>query len=106
MGKIHSFQQVLLGKLDRCMHITETRTHPHTTHENNSWEVSLTSLHSVGRVASSISAPSVAEPSESQQLQYVWCWDRVPMGGHLQHRLSGVCFASARQTRSTFCTSA
>ena len=71
-----------------------------------SWEVSLTSLHSVGRVASSISAPSVAEPSESQQLQSIWCWDRVPMGGHLQHRLSGVSFASARQTRSTFCTSA
>ena len=36
MGKRHSFQKLLLGNLDRCMRITETRTHPHTIHENNS----------------------------------------------------------------------
>ena len=34
MGKRQSVQQVLLGKLDSCMQINETRTHPHTMHEN------------------------------------------------------------------------
>ena len=34
MGKIKSFQQVLLGKPDSCMQINETRTPPHTMHEN------------------------------------------------------------------------
>ena len=34
MGKRQSFQQVLLGNLDSYMQIDETRTHPHTTHEN------------------------------------------------------------------------
>uniref|UniRef100_A0A8D1FPB6 Uncharacterized protein n=2 Tax=Sus scrofa TaxID=9823 RepID=A0A8D1FPB6_PIG len=29
-----SFQQVLLRNLDSCMQINETRTHPHTMHEN------------------------------------------------------------------------
>jgi len=29
-----SFQKVLLGNLDSCMQINETRTHPHTMHEN------------------------------------------------------------------------
>ena len=29
-----SIQQVLLGNLDSCMQINETRTHPHTMHEN------------------------------------------------------------------------
>ena len=33
MGKRH-FQQVLLGNLDSCMQINETRTHPHTMHQN------------------------------------------------------------------------
>ena len=34
MGKKQSFQQVLLGNLDSCMQINETRTHRHTMHEN------------------------------------------------------------------------
>ena len=34
MGKRQSFQQVLLGNLDSCMQTNETRTHPHTVHEN------------------------------------------------------------------------
>ena len=34
MGKRQSFQQALLGNLDSCMQISETRTHPHTMHEN------------------------------------------------------------------------
>ena len=34
MGKRQSFQQVLLGNLDNCMQINETRTHPHTMHKN------------------------------------------------------------------------
>ena len=34
MGKRQSFQQVLLGNLDSCMQINETRTYPHTVHEN------------------------------------------------------------------------
>ena len=35
MGKRQSsFQQVLLGNLDSCMQINETRTHPHTMHQN------------------------------------------------------------------------
>ena len=34
MGKRQSFQQVLLGNLDSCMQINETRTHPHTMQEN------------------------------------------------------------------------
>ena len=34
MGKRESLQQVFLGNLDSCMHINETRTHPHTLHEN------------------------------------------------------------------------
>ena len=34
MGKRQSFQQVLLGNLDSCMQINETRTHPHTMHKN------------------------------------------------------------------------
>ena len=34
MGKRQSFQQGLLGNLDSCMQINETRTHPHTMHEN------------------------------------------------------------------------
>ena len=33
MGKRQSFQHVLLGNLDRCMQIHETRTHPHTMHK-------------------------------------------------------------------------
>ena len=28
------FQQVVLGKLDSCMQINETRTHPYTMHQN------------------------------------------------------------------------
>ena len=32
--KDKSFQQVLLGNLDSCMQINETRMHPHTMHEN------------------------------------------------------------------------
>jgi len=32
--KRQSFQQVLLGNLDSCMQSNETRTHPHTMHEN------------------------------------------------------------------------
>ena len=34
MGKRQSFQQVLMGNLDSCMQINETRTHPHTMHQN------------------------------------------------------------------------
>ena len=34
MGKRQSFQQALLGNLDSCMHVKETRTHPHTMHKN------------------------------------------------------------------------
>ena len=34
MGKRQSFQQILLGNPDSCMQINETRTHPHTMHEN------------------------------------------------------------------------
>ena len=34
MGKRQSFQQVLLGNLDSCLQINETRTHPHTMHQN------------------------------------------------------------------------
>ena len=34
MGKRQSIQQELLGNLDSCMQINETRTHPHTMHEN------------------------------------------------------------------------
>ena len=30
-----SIQQVLLGNLDSCMQIYETRTHPHTMPKNN-----------------------------------------------------------------------
>jgi len=36
MGKIQSFQQVLLGNLDSCMQINETRTQPHTIQKINS----------------------------------------------------------------------
>ena len=34
MGKRQSFQEVLLGNLDSCMQINETRTYPHTMHQN------------------------------------------------------------------------
>ena len=34
MGKRKSIQQALLGNLDSCMQINETRTHPHTMHKN------------------------------------------------------------------------
>ena len=34
MGKRQTFQQVLLENLDSCMQINETRTHPHTMHQN------------------------------------------------------------------------
>jgi len=34
MGKRQSFQQALLGNLDSCLWINETRTHPHTMHKN------------------------------------------------------------------------
>ena len=34
MGKRQSFQLALLGNLDSCMEINETRTHPHTMHKN------------------------------------------------------------------------
>jgi len=34
MGKRKSIQQELLGKLDSCMQINETTTHPHTMHKN------------------------------------------------------------------------
>ena len=34
MGKRQSFQQVLLGNLDSCMQINETRTQPHTMYQN------------------------------------------------------------------------
>ena len=34
MGKRKSTQQELLGNLDNCMQINETRTHPHTMHKN------------------------------------------------------------------------
>ena len=33
MGKRKSIQQVLLGNLDSCMQINETRTHTHTMHK-------------------------------------------------------------------------
>ena len=36
MGKRQSFQQALLGHLDSCMQINETRTYPHTMHKTNS----------------------------------------------------------------------
>ena len=36
LGKRQSFQQVLLGNLDSCMQIIETRTHPHTWMKINS----------------------------------------------------------------------
>ena len=32
--KRRSIQQAMLGNLDSCMQINETRTHPHTTHKN------------------------------------------------------------------------
>ena len=35
MGKRQSTQQALLGNLDNCMQIHETRTHPHTMHKVN-----------------------------------------------------------------------
>ena len=34
MGKRQSLQHILLGNLDSCMQINETRAHPHTMHEN------------------------------------------------------------------------
>ena len=34
MGKRQSIQQALLGNLDSCMQSKETRTHPHTMHQN------------------------------------------------------------------------
>ena len=34
MRKRQSIQQELLGNLDSCMQISESRTHPHTIHEN------------------------------------------------------------------------
>ena len=34
MGKRQSFHEVLLENPDSCMQINETRTHPHTMHEN------------------------------------------------------------------------
>ena len=34
MGKRQSFQQVVLAKVDSCMQINETGTHPHTMHKN------------------------------------------------------------------------
>ena len=34
MGKRKSIQQALLGNLDSCMQSNETRTHPHTMHQN------------------------------------------------------------------------
>ena len=34
MGKTQSFQQALLGNLDSCMKINETRTHPHSMNQN------------------------------------------------------------------------
>ena len=34
MGKRQPFQQALLGNLDSYMQINETRTHPHTMHNN------------------------------------------------------------------------
>jgi len=33
MGKRKSIQQVLLGNLDSCMQINETRSHPHTMYQ-------------------------------------------------------------------------
>ena len=36
MGKRQAFQQELLGNLDSCMQINETRTHPHKMHKINS----------------------------------------------------------------------
>ena len=35
MEKREFFQQVLLGNLDSCVQINETRTHPHTKHKNS-----------------------------------------------------------------------
>ena len=34
MGKRHSLQEVVLGKLDSYMSIDETRKHPRTMHKN------------------------------------------------------------------------
>ena len=34
MRKRKSFQQALMGNLDSCMQINETKTHPHTMHKN------------------------------------------------------------------------
>ena len=34
MGKRQSFEQALLGNLDNCMPINETRTYPHAMHKN------------------------------------------------------------------------
>ena len=34
MGKRQSFKQVVLGNLDSCMQINETRTHSQTMHKN------------------------------------------------------------------------
>jgi len=34
LGKRQFIQQELLGNLDSCMQIKETRTHPHTMHKN------------------------------------------------------------------------
>ena len=34
MGKRQSIQQEFLGNLDSCTQINETKTHPHTMHEN------------------------------------------------------------------------
>ena len=34
MEKRQSFQQVVLGKLNNCMQINETRTQPHTMYQN------------------------------------------------------------------------
>ena len=34
MGKTQSFKEILLGNLESCMQINETRTHPHTMHKN------------------------------------------------------------------------
>ena len=34
MGKRQSILQELLGNLDSCIQINETRMHPHTMHEN------------------------------------------------------------------------
>jgi len=34
MGNRQSIQQALLGNLDSCIQINETRTHPHAMHKN------------------------------------------------------------------------